>query len=209
MLPVNPPRTLRLGETNRGLGALVVEHQGVKPAATTTTETLLGVDDDETIRELVAAILECRGHGVYTAPHGAKGLSLLREVPIDLLVTDLDLPLMDGRELARRGRLVRPGLPILFMTGGIETPELERSLPEPPHSLLFKPFSFTALVGEVERLLSGCVGVPAQRRSLACQATVLQDDDDWGVGMSFRLARPQSGAPAGSGLTARVRRRAC
>lgn len=205
MLPVNLPKILRFGETTPGIGALIVERQGARPAATTTTETLLVVDDDETIRELVAAILECRGHAVYTAPHGAKGLSLLREVPVDLLITDLDLPLMDGRELARRGRLVRPGLPILFMSGGLSGPEFERLLPEPPCSILYKPFSFAALVDEVEKLLGGRGAEPKEMRGAARRAAVLDDDDDWGVGIGFRPVLSQQGAPAGSGLSARER----
>ena len=202
MLPVNLPKILRFGETTPGIGALIVERQRTRPAATTTTETLLVVDDDETIRELVAAILECRGHAVYTAPHGAKGLSLLREVPVDLLVTDLDLPLMDGRELARRGRLVRPGLPILFMTGGFPGPEFERSLLEPPCSVLYKPFAFAALVDEVEKLLSGRAAATDDPRASAQRVSIRDDDDDWGVGIGFRPVLSQQGAPAGSGLSA-------
>jgi CheY-like chemotaxis protein len=198
MLPVNLPSILRSGKTTPGYGALIVERQGTKPAATTTTETLLVVDDDETIRELVAAILECRGHAVYTAAQGAKGLSLLREIPVDLLVTDVDLPVMGGGELARRGRLVRPGLPILFMTGG--SPALE--LPEPPCSVLHKPFSFLALVDEVEKLLGGRRAASDEPRVAARKAAIPDDDDDWGVGMSFRPALSQQDAPAGSGLSA-------
>jgi CheY-like chemotaxis protein len=202
MLPVNLPRILRFSETTPGIGALIVERQGARPAATTTTETLLVVDDDETIRELVAAILECRGHAVYTASHGAKGLSLLREVPVDLLVTDLDLPLMDGRELARRGRLLRPGLPILFMTGGF--PGSACSLPEPPCRILYKPFSFAALVDEVEELLSGREAATDELRASAQRVSVPDDDDDWGVGIGFRPVLSH-GAPAGSGLSAHTR----
>jgi CheY-like chemotaxis protein len=205
MLPVNLPKVLRFSEVTPGLGALVVERQGTKPAATTTTETLLVVDDDETIRELVAAILECRGHAVYTAPHGAKGLSLLREVSVDLLITDLDLPLMGGRELARRGRRVRPGLPVLFMTGGFPDPDFQRSLPEAPCSVLYKPFSFATLVDEVEKLLRGCEAASGELRAATQRAAALDDDDDWGVGIGFRPVPSQQGAPAGSGLSVRTR----
>ena len=200
MLPVNLPKILRFGETTPGIGALIVERQRTRPAATTTTETLLVVDDDETIRELVAAILECRGHAVYTAPHGAKGLSLLREVPVDLLITDLDLPLMDGGELARRGRLVRPGLPILFTTGGL--PGREFVLPDPPCGILYKPFSFATLVDEVEKLLSGREAATDELRAPARRASVLDDDDDWGVGIGFRPVLSQQGTPAGSDFSA-------
>jgi len=122
-------------------------------AATSVTRTVLVVDDDETIRELVAAVLQYQGYRLRTAGSGLEGLSILRQQRVDLLITDVEMPLLDGRQLARRARRLRPHLPILFVSGGTVATSLERNVHGGPCALLRKPFTFARLVSLVEELL--------------------------------------------------------
>lgn len=116
-------------------------------------KTILVVDDEAAIREVVATVLQFRGYNVLRAADGAAGLEHLQQQPVDLLITDIQMPVLDGCELARRARAMRPGLPILFMSGRIAEMDLG------PHgglgctTFLSKPFCFSGLMSEVEDLL--------------------------------------------------------
>jgi len=81
-------------------------------------ETILLVDDDESVRELGARILERRGFRVILASDGVQALALSSDEPdVHLLVTDVVMPKLGGVELARKLRELRPQTRVLFMTG--------------------------------------------------------------------------------------------
>ncbi|MGE3275017.1 MAG: ATP-binding protein [Vicinamibacterales bacterium] len=111
--------------------------------------TLLIVEDDESVRQLTAAVAETAGYDVITAEHGHAALEVLRCRPVDLVVSDVVMPGMPGPELARRAAAVRPGLRFLFMSGYADE-RLRRQLSGAP--LLCKPFQpveFARVVGEL------------------------------------------------------------
>jgi CheY-like chemotaxis protein len=81
-------------------------------------ETVLVVDDEATVRMLVTETLEDLGYAAIEAIDGPAGLAILQsDARIDLLVTDVGLPGLNGRQLADAARVKRPNLKILFMTG--------------------------------------------------------------------------------------------
>jgi DNA-binding response OmpR family regulator len=81
-------------------------------------ETILLVDDDESVRELSARILERRGFRVILASDGVQALALSSDEPdVHLLVTDVVMPKLGGVELAKKLRELRPATRVLFMTG--------------------------------------------------------------------------------------------
>ncbi len=86
------------------------------------TETLLLVEDEAAVRSSARRLLERQGYSVLEARHGADALRIVEESgrPIDLVVTDLVMPEMGGKELAERLRAHRPGLKVLFMSGYTE-----------------------------------------------------------------------------------------
>jgi CheY-like chemotaxis protein len=69
------------------------------------------------VREVLARSLRLRGHRVLEARHGGEALDLLASVPVDVVVTDLDMPVLDGDGLARAALQRQPHLPVVFMTG--------------------------------------------------------------------------------------------
>ncbi|MGZ8782556.1 MAG: response regulator [Gaiellaceae bacterium] len=81
------------------------------------TERILLVEDEEIVRTLVQAILLGKGYDVLVAADGEEAIRLSRTEPFDLLLTDMVMPKMSGKELAASLRRTRPGLPVVFMSG--------------------------------------------------------------------------------------------
>jgi CheY-like chemotaxis protein len=79
--------------------------------------TILLVDDESELREVVVAILEEPGHAVLAASDGYEALRVLVERPVDLLITDLKMPGISGFELARQAKLMRPRLHVIYISG--------------------------------------------------------------------------------------------
>src|SRR6202040_362336 len=86
------------------------------------TEVVLLVEDEESLRTLARVILEARGYEVLDACNGRDGLALCEahQGPIDLLLTDVMMPQLGGRELAEGAVKLRPSLKVLFMSGHTE-----------------------------------------------------------------------------------------
>jgi CheY-like chemotaxis protein len=117
--------------------------------------TVLVVDDEPSIRMLIADLLEEIGYTVIEAEDGQAGLDALRSsARIDLLVTDVGLPGgMNGRQLADLGRLSRPGVKILFITGYAENAVMGNFNLEPGMQVLTKPFVMKALANLIESMI--------------------------------------------------------
>src|SRR5690242_12719844 len=93
---------------------------------------ILVVDDEPDLRELVAAILEDGGHTVLTAADGEEGLRILSQHWVDIMLTDIRMPRLNGIDLAEQARALRPSLQVIFTSGG------DYHLPVSP--MLRKPF---------------------------------------------------------------------
>lgn len=118
------------------------------------SRTLLLVEDEGAVRALTAETLRERGYEVLEAPDGPAALRLLAGARrVDLLVTDVGLPGLNGRQLADAARERRPGLPVLFITGyaGVA---LDGGLP-PGMAAITKPFTHAALTERVAAMLEG------------------------------------------------------
>ncbi len=119
-------------------------------------ETVLVIDDEPTVRMLVAEILEDCGYNAIEAADGIAGLKILAsDARIDLLITDVGLPGgMNGRQVADAGRVARPGLKVLFITGYAENAVLSHGHLEPGMHVLTKPFSMDALARRIKDLVT-------------------------------------------------------
>nr|WP_244479785.1 ATP-binding protein [Methylobacterium sp. Leaf94] len=123
-------------------------------------QTVLIVDDEPTVRMLVTEVLEDLGYTAIEAADGAAGLKVLEsDVRLDLLVTDVGLPGgMNGRQMADAGRVVRPGLKVLFITGYAENAVLGNGYLAPGMQVLTKPFVMESLAGRIKELIAGTDG---------------------------------------------------
>jgi signal transduction histidine kinase/CheY-like chemotaxis protein len=118
-------------------------------------ETVLIVDDEPTVRMLVADVLEEFGYHAIEAPDGATGLRIMQsDARIDLLVTDVGLPGgMNGRQMADAGRVTRPDLRVLFITGYAENAVISHGHLDPGMHLLTKPFTMEMLASRIRDLI--------------------------------------------------------
>ncbi len=120
-------------------------------------ETVLVIDDEATVRALIVDVLQDAGYHVLEAPDGSAGLKILEsDARIDLLVTDVGLPGgMNGRQVADAGRLLRPGLRILFITGYAENAVLGNGHLDPGMQVVTKPFAVEALSNKIRDMIDG------------------------------------------------------
>ncbi|WP_419728192.1 response regulator [Lichenicola sp.] len=121
-------------------------------------ETVLVVDDEPTVRMLVAEVLQDLGYTAIEAADGAAGLAVLQsDARVDLVVTDVGLPGgMNGRQMADVARVQRPGLQVLFITGYAENAVLSHGHLDPGMHVLTKPFAMEALATRIKELITGC-----------------------------------------------------
>jgi two-component system cell cycle sensor histidine kinase/response regulator CckA len=119
------------------------------------TETILLVEDEVGIRELASAFLQGRGYMVLTAMDGNEALRIAEghEDLIHLLVTDIVMPNVGGKELAQRLRQVRPQIKVLLMSGYPDHPALASADIGAQTTVLQKPFSLDMLAHKVRGLL--------------------------------------------------------
>ncbi len=132
--------------------------QGERP-----TETILLVEDEDVVRDLAREVLEEGGYSVLAARHAGEALLVAERHPgpIQLLLTDVVMPHMGGRELAERVAPLRPGIRVLYVSGYTDDEVLRHGVMEAEMAFLQKPFTAAALLERVRGLLDGGPPSPA------------------------------------------------
>jgi two-component system cell cycle sensor histidine kinase/response regulator CckA len=123
------------------------------------SETILLVEDEKGVRELAREYLSMSGYTVIEAEDGHTALELaaMHVGPIHLLLTDVVMPGISGRELAERVGQVRPGIKILYMSGYTDQAVVHHGILENDAVLLQKPFTLTTLAAKLREILSEAV----------------------------------------------------
>ncbi|PWU03445.1 MAG: hybrid sensor histidine kinase/response regulator [Terriglobia bacterium] len=152
-------------EPNRGTSVKVylpridqpasVEAEDTRKKAARGTETLLVVEDDEMVRSLVRETLEREGYKLIDAadPIEARRLAENYKGPIQLLITDVVMPKINGRELAEQILSRRPAMRVLYMSGYTDNAIVNNGLLEKEVAFLHKPFTPAALAHKVREVL--------------------------------------------------------
>jgi two-component system cell cycle sensor histidine kinase/response regulator CckA len=132
----------------------------LKPSAAPTklpqgSETILVVEDDQGVRTLAREVLEMDGYTVLEARHGGEALLICEQHggPIHLMVTDVVMPQMSGRELAERLEPLHPEMKVLYMSGYTDRAIVRHCVLEPGMAFLQKPFRPGALARQVRQVL--------------------------------------------------------
>ncbi len=115
--------------------------------------TILVIDDEDVIRMLFRDTLRESGHRVITAETAAEGLELVKQRDFDLVFLDLKMPGMDGAELFRHIKAIRPRLPVTIITGYPDSEMMARVLAEGPFGVMNKPFGESDIIGAVNTFL--------------------------------------------------------
>jgi two-component system, cell cycle sensor histidine kinase and response regulator CckA len=145
------------------LPAIVIPHAGSDRAHgaaphSSTGNAILIAEDNEGVRALTVRILTSAGYRVFEGCDGVDALETLRTLPepVDLLISDVMMPRMNGSELAAEFQRVQPGTPILLISGYMDEDAVQRAFNE-PDAILAKPFTPDALLARVRDL----IGAPA------------------------------------------------
>ncbi|WP_213735658.1 hybrid sensor histidine kinase/response regulator [Bradyrhizobium sp. dw_411] len=141
----------------RHLGSSIIEQAaGVHTSRHAATgETVLVVEDEPVVRSVILEMLADQGYRTLEAGDGPAGLHLLRDnKQIDLLITDVGLPGMNGRQLADQARETRPDLKILFITGYAESVAIADGFLQPGMEMITKPFDLDNLSRRIRAMVS-------------------------------------------------------
>jgi PAS domain S-box-containing protein len=130
------------------------EHHRAPDVSVTRSGAILLVEDDDAVRGFATRVLEQAGYRVLTAGGGTAALEVAQGQTIDLLLTDVVMPKMSGRDVADRIALVAPDARVLFVSGHDEKTIVRRGVLEPNVRYLAKPFTPEALIGAVEAALA-------------------------------------------------------
>jgi two-component system cell cycle sensor histidine kinase/response regulator CckA len=135
--------------------APVVEEKAQAPRDLTGVGTILLVEDEDAVRDFAVRALSMRGYKVLDACGGEEALEIVRDLDgsIDLLITDVVMPGMEGPQLVKEVRAMMPELRVIFISGYAE--ESFRNSPDRPEDCLFlpKPFSLKQLTSKVKEVL--------------------------------------------------------
>jgi DNA-binding NtrC family response regulator len=133
----------------------VEEEVALQPAIELASETILLVEDDDDLRDVIERILTNNGYKVISAGNGRAAIEAagLHPGDIDLLLTDVVMPQMQGNELAKLIAVGRPRLRVLFMSGYAQPALGDAGTLEPGAILLEKPFTEPTVLALVRRVL--------------------------------------------------------
>lgn len=134
------------------------------PVPATGTETVLVVEDEETLSVLTQRILRNAGYTVLAAANGEEALQIIEAhtAPIDLLLTDVVMPGMSGKALAEHALEIRPSLRVVYMSGYLEDTAAYHGVLEDSVHFIGKPFTASGLTAKVREVLDE--KLPAQEK---------------------------------------------
>ena len=116
---------------------------------------VLIVDDDLSLRKILYRILEQGGYSVLSASSGSEAVAICRRSspPLDLLITDYNMPGMNGLEVGHECATFSPTLPVLYISGGLPDPNLRAEFEKEKRGFLAKPFRGEELLRKVKEML--------------------------------------------------------
>ena len=120
--------------------------------------SILIVDDDQNVLEVLEARLLSAGFSIFRAENGRDALKLLQEHKIDLMISDMKMPGMSGMEVLGKARSLQPGLPIIFLTAYGSIPDAVKAVKAGAVDYLAKPFDGRELVYKLRKVLDECPG---------------------------------------------------
>lgn len=140
-------------------GEAVTERPVRRPDMPRGTETVLVVEDEDAVRDLVCQMLRMAGYTVLEARHGGEALLICEQSKehIHLMVTDVVMPQMSGRQLAERLAPLQPDMKVLFMSGHTDDAVIRHGVKNAMMTFLQKPFTPVALAQKVRAILDSAV----------------------------------------------------
>ena len=114
-------------------------------AATKLLPSILVVDDDPSVLEMLHDALDFWGFDVFLAKNGREGLDVLARQKVDGILLDMDMPVMDGQAMLDELRRLEYPIPVVIMSGGVKGPDLRQRVEKGAQGFMTKPFSLRFL----------------------------------------------------------------
>jgi len=121
--------------------------------AASTRSTILVVDDDEAVRDLMVSVLQTKQRDVLTAASGEEAIEIVRKVDVGLVLLDLSMPGLNGVDAFRELHALRPGLPVVIVTGYPDSDLMARALEIGPFTMISKPVDLNQIQKTVDRIV--------------------------------------------------------
>jgi excisionase family DNA binding protein len=121
--------------------------------AASARATVLVVDDEQAVRDVMVEALESKQRNVLTAATGEEAVELIKRTPVDLVLLDLSMPGMNGVDTFRELQSLRPGLPVVIVTGYPDSDLMARALESGPFTIISKPVDIQQIQKTVERIV--------------------------------------------------------
>jgi two-component system response regulator HydG len=115
--------------------------------------TILLTDDNREFTQNLRDILEMRGYSVLTASDGFQALEIIRASPVDLILMDIKMPVMNGVETYKKIKKIKPGLPVIMLTAFALEELIQESIKEGAFACLKKPLDFDELFATIEHAI--------------------------------------------------------
>lgn len=150
------------------------------------TGKILIVEDEQESRMALFAALNERGHQVAVAENGRMALDMIERAPVDVVVSDIKMPEMDGLALFTRIRAMNPGLPVVLVTGFASVDTAVEAMKKGAFDYILKPFPMEVIVETVDRALAAGAGraaaapaAPRGQGKATAAKTVIGNDPAW------------------------------
>jgi CheY-like chemotaxis protein len=136
------------------------EPEEIMTATKTNSETILVVEDEQVVLDLITNILQDAGYRVLRAVNGDEAIRIgsQHNADIDLVLTDIVMPGMSGGELVQQLLPLKPGMHVLYMSGYTKYTMVGQGVLESVNSFIWKPFSPATLLHKVREVLDGSAG---------------------------------------------------
>lgn len=122
-----------------------------------SNSTILVVDDEPVICRLLSSLLHRQGWTVLTCLDPREGLEVLAAKPVSLIISDIQMPYIDGLEFTKFAKARKPGVPVLLMTGNAHRYTAEQALASGANGYITKPFRQPELIERIKKLLNCAV----------------------------------------------------
>jgi two-component system OmpR family response regulator len=142
----------------------------------TTAARILVVDDEDVLRDMLGDALRLSGFEVLEASDGSKALALLQKETVDLIVSDVNMPGMDGYEMLTHLRAQGDNTPAIMLTARRERQDVTKGLKLGADDYVTKPFGLEELILRVNAVLRRTMGTTSQSTKLVCGPVEIHDE---------------------------------
>jgi DNA-binding NtrC family response regulator len=158
----------------------------MREAVVSERASLLVVDDDARLLDILKIGLQWEGYDCETVTNAASALEVIYENPYDIMITDVDMPDMNGLELTKKAKRIKPDVKVVIMTGFIDKISYDKAIEAGASDFIKKPFSLKELTIRIKHIKMQ-EELHGSRKELEKRVKELEEFYDMAVGRELRM----------------------